>query len=297
MRRFILGTDWWTDCDDVVAARILARAHRNGEIEWLGAVLNGCMPLSVPSFDAFVRAEGLDALPIGLDRYGTDFAGVPGSYQTLLASLGTGRSNEEAEDGVALYRRLLANSEGKVDIVEIGFLQAAAALLESPPDAISPLGGLALVKEKVARFWVMAGRWDIDRGIEHNFANNARSRSAAAAFCRLCPVPVTFLGFEIGEKVITGTGLSDEDLLKRAMVAHGSPKGRFSWDPMTAVLALAGSPEAAGYREVRGYASVDPADGSNTFRVDPDGPHAYVVMDRDPSYYSELIESRIRTIN
>lgn len=29
MRKFILGTDWWTDCDDVVALRILARAHKN----------------------------------------------------------------------------------------------------------------------------------------------------------------------------------------------------------------------------------------------------------------------------
>lgn len=30
MRNFILGTDWWTDCDDVVAIRILVRAHLSG---------------------------------------------------------------------------------------------------------------------------------------------------------------------------------------------------------------------------------------------------------------------------
>ena len=49
MRSFILGTDWWTDCDDVVALRLLARAHKAKEIELLGIILNGCMEYSVTS--------------------------------------------------------------------------------------------------------------------------------------------------------------------------------------------------------------------------------------------------------
>ena len=32
MRNFILGTDWWTDCDDVVAMRVITKAHKKGEI-------------------------------------------------------------------------------------------------------------------------------------------------------------------------------------------------------------------------------------------------------------------------
>ena len=36
MRNFILGTDWWTDCDDAVAVRILARAHKAGDISIKG---------------------------------------------------------------------------------------------------------------------------------------------------------------------------------------------------------------------------------------------------------------------
>ena len=35
MRKFILGTDWWTDCDDAVAIRLLAREHVKKEIELL----------------------------------------------------------------------------------------------------------------------------------------------------------------------------------------------------------------------------------------------------------------------
>lgn len=36
MRKFILGTDWWTDCDDAVAIRILARAHKLEKIKITG---------------------------------------------------------------------------------------------------------------------------------------------------------------------------------------------------------------------------------------------------------------------
>ena len=35
MRKFILDTDWWTDCDDAVAIRLLCNAHIKKEIELL----------------------------------------------------------------------------------------------------------------------------------------------------------------------------------------------------------------------------------------------------------------------
>ena len=40
MRNLILGTDWGSDCDDCVAARVVARAHKNGEINLLGIGIN-----------------------------------------------------------------------------------------------------------------------------------------------------------------------------------------------------------------------------------------------------------------
>ena len=46
--------------------------------------------------------------------------------------------------------------------MEIGFLQAVAALFESTADDISEKSGLELVHEKVSKFWVMAGKWDKD---------------------------------------------------------------------------------------------------------------------------------------
>ena len=43
---------------------------------------------------------------------------------------------------------------------------------------------------------MMAGKWDDAEGKENNFTRAPRSREAGAYFCRFCPVPVTFLGFE-----------------------------------------------------------------------------------------------------
>ena len=56
MKKIIFGTDWWTDCDDAVALRMLARAHNAGEIDLCGIVINACMEDSVRSADAFLNS-------------------------------------------------------------------------------------------------------------------------------------------------------------------------------------------------------------------------------------------------
>ena len=55
MKKIILGTDWWTDCDDAVALRLLARAHKNEEIQLLGIGINACMEDSVSSMEAMEK--------------------------------------------------------------------------------------------------------------------------------------------------------------------------------------------------------------------------------------------------
>ena len=98
MRKFILDTDWWTDCDDAVALRLLCNAHKNREIELIGININACMPYSVPSVDVFTRDCGLE-IPIGIDHSAVDFAGKP-SYQKHLAEAGTPlRQNDDVPDG------------------------------------------------------------------------------------------------------------------------------------------------------------------------------------------------------
>ena len=168
-----------------------------------------------------------------------------------------------------------------------------AALLESEGDELSPLSGVELVRQKVSRVWMMAGKWDEEEGLEHNFCHGARACRASEAFCRLCPVPVTFLGWEVGNTVISGSHLEEGDLLRRVLCDHGSQNGRMSWDPMLVLLALIGDEEKAGYRTVRGWASVSAETGKNRFVPDENGRHTYVVKAMPDAYYEREIDRRI----
>lgn len=290
IRCMIAGTDWWDDCDDAAALRILAWAHCRGDIRLLGVALNACSPLSVPSLDAFLQGEGLHGIPIGLDRQASDFGGRL-TYQKRLAQLpGSHRANGECEEGVALYRRLLASAAEPVDLVEIGFPQILAGLLASEPDGYSGLNGLQLVQEKVHKLWMMAGKWDEAGGRENNFARNARSCHAAEMVCRCWPTEITFLGFEVGCTVVTGARLPEQDRLGRVFRDHGSAQGRYSWDPMLAYMACLQDEAAAGYRRVAGWASVDKESGCNDFVPDPEGRHGFVVKMRPDDEYARDID-------
>ncbi len=288
MRSFILGTDWWTDCDDAVAVRLLVRAIEEKKIQVLGVGINACMKYSVASLKAFLSAYGIDAIPIGIDQNATDFEGIP-VYQKRLAECMPNVTNADAEDAVRLYRRILAETSGKVEIIEIGFLQVIASVLQSKPDDISAKSGIELFEEKVSKVWVMAGKWDADGEKEHNFCNNTRSRIAGKTFCELCPVPVTFLGWEVGYGVITGNQLEHNDCLYTVMRDHGSENGRHSWDPMLVLMALIGDEEKAGYKTVTGTASVDAESGKNYFIRSDAGNHKFVIKQQENCFYEEQI--------
>ena len=293
-KSYILGTDWWTDCDDAVAIRILARAHKNKEINLLAICINACMEHSVTSLDGFLFGEGVQDIPLGIDLKASDYTGNPKFQLPLVPYAKRFTCNKDAEDAVRLYRKALACADGKVEIIEIGFLNAVKDLILSEPDDISENNGLELVREKVSKFWVMAGKWDEQGGKEHNICLTSRSREAGDVFCDICPVPVTFLGFEVGDTVISGQKLPLDDNLKKVMITHGSENGRSSWDPMTAVLALIGDEQKAGYDTVCGKASVTPENGANYFEEIPNGLHKYVVKNKPDCYYEDIINELIK---
>ena len=286
MRKFILDTDWWTDCDDAVAIRLLCNAHQKGEVEILGININACMPYSIPSLDVFTRDCGVN-VPLAIDHAATDFQGKPPYQEHLAAVRKPERHNEDVPDGLDFYWRLLSQAEdNSVEILSIGFTQVLAELLKRE-------NGRVLVARKVKHLWMMAGKWDEQGGREYNFHKNELTRRSGAEVCAAWPSPITFLGWEVGHSVKSGGHLPDGDLLKQVMIDHGSEDGRSSWDPMLILLAIIGDPARAGYRCVYGHAKVEAADGSNFFVEDAHGPHRYVVKIHDDAYYAAAIDARI----
>ena len=217
-----------------------------------------------------------------------DFVIVTSFYPMYIATMNV----VEDVSGVSLKnlsRETLANSDEKAEIIEVGFLQALAALIESPADDISPLTGEELVKEKVKRIWSMAGRWDIDGGFEYNFANNMRARMGAYTVLEKCPVPITFLGWEVGADVITGGKLDNSDHLYNVLLDYKHPNGRMSWDPMLTLLAITNDNEKAGYATVYGKGSIEIESGKNHFEKDEKGIHSFVVKTKENEYYENEI--------
>lgn len=114
---------------------------------------------------------------MGLDR---DIILKNGVYHDKLIKYADDNvNNETAEDAVRLYRRIMHEAKGKIEIAEIGFLQILAKVLESSGDDISEKTGIELVSQKVERLWLMAGRWDADAGHEYNIDFNEVTRKAA----------------------------------------------------------------------------------------------------------------------
>ena len=286
----IHGTDWWTDCDDVAAMRLLCRAHKAGLIVLEGIGIDAVMEYSAPSVSALLTDEGIENVPIGVDT-NAQYDSSRCKYQKVLAKYPKKiSSNDECEEAYKLYRRILANAEAKCDITEVGFPQIIMQLLKSAPDEISPLSGIELVKEKVNKIWMMAGRWDENDGREYNLTAYPVASEAGCYICENSPVPVTFLGWEIGCDVTTGSHLPENDLVNIAFVENGAKCGRLSWDPMLVLMAIINDENKAGYDTVRGKASVDGKTGADNFTKDENGSHAYVVKRFENDFYSNAID-------
>ena len=108
---------------------------------------------------------------------------------------------------------------------------------------------------------------------------------AARTFVERCPVPVVFVPFEVGEKVMTGMPLKSYPdhpawyaMRLFAMNEFGrdlddEQVSRESWDPITALLAAGRGVELFGF--ARGTVHIDEA-GVTTFTPHIDGQHTVV---------------------
>ena len=56
-----------------------------------------------------------------------------------------------------MYRRILSESDGRVHIITLGFLQNIQGLMNSAPDQYSPLSGMELIAQKVDTLYICGG--------------------------------------------------------------------------------------------------------------------------------------------
>ncbi len=267
----ILDTDIDTDCDDVGALAMLHALANNGEAEILGVICDAPTVWGAPCIKAINRYYGRAETPVGtiqVDDYETNLRYE--LYRQHLELMGKGRVYEpynraiaqefpdenktgESEDGVALYRKLLAEQpDGSVVIAAIGFLTVLESLLDSAPDEHSSLGGTELVRTKVKLLVTMGGgsfpkgrdsfNWWMDKVATGAVLNNWPARLAVS---------------EWGGTILTGARLCTEtpetNPVRRAYAIYlfGESKSRCSWDQVAVFYAVRGARDY--FTEIQGH--------------------------------------------
>lgn len=259
-KKIIFDTDMGTDCDDVIAMDLLISAHRQGLCKLVGVTCTSLNPEGATCARAILNYRGMGELPLSAapskEAEVLWYGEVVSKWFPDLS-----RMEEPFPDSVSELRRLIAENPG-VTVVVVGNFYNVGALLQSPPDAVSSLSGVELVRQNVSAFVLMAGCFTHqtgvdfrdpvprlpDGGIEPWVEYNVRCDiPAAQAFFDRMPaeVEVCLLPFEAAYDVLTGRALlrkghgSPEAL---AVFAHGEClTGRHSWDPMTALYAVWGA--------------------------------------------------------
>ena len=218
-------------------------------------------------YDESVR----DDVPIGAYTTGhighADFG--PHPYVDLLVSSVPGpiHNSSQTLSALEVYKTALnAAADHSVTIASIGFATNLHALL-------ADADGASLVARKVRRLVTMGGWYPQSptphAAAEWNFGGcgptnvcvdfNNFTVPASCHYDSLGPltfdlysqlwppsVPITFLGGEVGEPVLTGGVLTDgapaSSPVRAAYIAYNGPYGnRSSWDPMTLLYAVRGN--------------------------------------------------------
>lgn len=279
----ILDTDMSGDCDDTGALAVLHKLADAGKACLLACVVNGIDKDAAvaASISAINTYYGRPDIPIG--AYHGDCC--PPTQSPYTAALRDEFPHHALPDlqmpsALDVYRAALAAApDGGVTIISIGFLINLRDLLESQPDAHSPLPGVELVRRKVKELALMGGAFPQSNPGEYNLAFGGAGPHSKYVM-ENWPTRILFSGYEIGERVMTGRALISTPAtnpVRRAYELYNNSlaNNRQSWD-LTTVLAAVEGAEPLWSESPEGYCEVA-ADGSNTWTSGSGRGHAYLV--------------------
>jgi pyrimidine-specific ribonucleoside hydrolase len=266
----ILDTDIGPDYDDVGAMAVMHTLADSGQVNILATVASNQSRYTAATLSALNTYFGRPGIPVGVVRGRGVNMPAWQKWDSLLVARYPHKikNNEQAEDALTLYRRILAaQPDGSVTIVTVGFLTNMADLLISKPDKYSPLNGRDLIVKKVKKLVSMAGRFPEGREF-----NVDRDPVSSKIVFDGWPTPILLSGWEIGQAVHTGLPLIQNNKIQNSAVkdvfsrcipmSKQDEKGRMSWD-QTAVLVAIKGPETY-YSLIEGrFVAKD--DGSNSW--------------------------------
>jgi inosine-uridine nucleoside N-ribohydrolase len=292
----IFDTDIAPDYDDVGAMALLHAFADNGEAKILATISCNAFETTVPTLSVLNTYFKRPDVPIGITK--TKLPNKECSQRWAQAIIQQYphalSSNDQAADAIQLYRKILAaQPDMSVTIITVGFFTNLANLLDSKADGYSSLNGKELVKKKVKQLVSMAARIDKDgvSGYEFNvFVDAAASKKVFAEW----PTPVIISGFEIGQKILTGIRLINnesihnspvKDAFRVALAKDSNTVGRNSWDETAVLVAVRGLEPWFSYRKLN-FDVKD--DGKNV--IIPGEKFIYLQFKQTPEAIGKVIE-------
>lgn len=241
----LVDTDICAAVDDVAALAMANAMHTRGEVRLLGVMVNTRGDAGAAAVDVVNTYYGHPDIPIGAlqptdasicEEYAHDYVGR--LVERFPHDL---RGGSSASNAVRLYRQLLAREKkGSVVIVSLGAATNLAALLDSGPDAFSPLSGAELVRDKVARTVLMGGQYPRSDAPEFNFLLDP---AGARRVMRDWPAPLVLSGGEtfvkIGKRVST-LGPADSPVRATFEIGFGTGIDSEIWDVLPLLYAVRG---------------------------------------------------------
>ncbi len=204
--QLIFDTDMGNDIDDALALAMIHALQSRAECELLAVTVTKDHTQAGPFVDLINTFYGRPDIPIGVVKNG--MAKEQSKY-TVLADHKNGSrqryphdllSSQDAPDALTVLRKTLAAAkDNSVVIAQVGFSTNLSRLMDTPPDELSPLSGMDLIKAKVHHLEVMAGSFtaigDNKRFLEYNVIIDIPN---AKKILEVWPSDVIVSGFEIG---------------------------------------------------------------------------------------------------
>ena len=313
MVKIIFDTDIGYDCDDAGTLAMLHRLCYKGEAELLAVTHCFCTPYVAGCIDGINRAYGRE-VPVGINyRRGYDDRGIyageicdrfPNRYPASHY-----KTDLTPPDTLTVLRKVLASApDHSVTLVVTGKLDSMQILLESGPDAFSPLSGKELILQKIARTVVMGGRFfesfpmtiyadgNMTNGHIVTWEWNIKysGKETVRAVLDGWPGDLIFASYEIGNYIKTMEGYPAraglQDPVALAYELHNQGKGRCSWD-QTAMLEAV---RPGRYWNLHAFGRVSVDDELVThWSPDPEGRHSYLLPKADYEAIRREIDDRL----
>ncbi len=305
--KIIFDTDFALDVDDAGSLAMLHTFINRRECQLLGIVVSSSLnsydgKWAVPAIDAINTWYSHKDIPIGIYK-GVNPIKDDSSHYTRQVQAAFPHSYKPGDtilEGYKLYRKILSSQpDGSVRVLTVGFLNNLEQLLKSRPDEYSSLTGSQLVKQKVMEWICMGGSYPAGNE-EFNFNIYPASTKYVLSHW---PTKVTFIGFELGENVLSGGILNkrykkEDNPVALSFYYYCQGNNRSSWDELATLYAVKGFGKI--FSGVRGWNTeynIDEATkpgerphGKNVWLKDPAGSHQYLALQIPISATQDILD-------